>query len=56
MDNYIFVFREAVKSWNEVIAIVTMIAIGHLSYETLLHNIITFDPQNANDFESSFYI
>lgn len=56
MDNYIFVFQEAVKSWNEVIAIVTTIAVGHLSYEALLYNIITFDPQNANDFKSSFYI
>lgn len=45
MNNYICVFKKAMKSWDEVTAIVTKISIA-LSYYKAILNSISFGPYN----------
>lgn len=45
MNNYICVFKKAIKSWDEVTAVVTKISIG-LSYYKAILNSISFGPYN----------
>lgn len=52
MDNYIYVFKKAIESWNEVIAIISKIFAVLLYYKA---NIIPFDPQNFGDFVPPYY-
>lgn len=48
--------KKTIKSWDEVIAIVTTkISAALMYYKAILHNIIPFEPYNFDDFVSPCY-
>lgn len=43
------------KSWDEIIAMITKNFAVLLYYKAILHNIASFDPYNLGDFVSPCY-